>query len=126
MNREVEQDPMFQLLTDALRAGPGSPAWRDAVSKLKDSAGATDEYSLILQARERLESGKEWRSIRAGAGFTRKVMDAIDREDATGGKGIPTAKIVGIIAVAVLITLIATGIYYASNGPSPEQSAISD
>jgi hypothetical protein len=126
MPREIEQDPMFQLLTDALRAGPGSPEWREAVSKLKDANGASDEYSLILQARERLESGKEWRSIRAGAGFTRKIMDALEREEAPGGRGIPTAKIVAIIAVGVLITLIATGIYYASNTPSAQQSAVSD
>ncbi len=126
MPPELEQDPLFQLLTDALRAGPGSPEWRDAVSKLKDSSSAPDEYSLILQARERLESGKEWRSIRAGAGFTRKIMDALDREDATGGRGIPTAKIVAIIAVGVLVTLVAAGIYYASSAPSLEQSAVSD
>src|SRR3954471_10048772 len=82
----VEADPMFQLLTDALRAGPGSPEWHQAVGKLR--AGGMehgDEYQMLIDAREHLESGKEYRSVRAGAGFTRKLLDGIDREEPQGG-----------------------------------------
>ena len=33
MPTDAPTDPFFELLTDALRAGPGSPQWRDAVDR---------------------------------------------------------------------------------------------
>jgi hypothetical protein len=79
-----ESDQFLQLLTDALRAGPGSPAWHDAVERLRTSgAGGSDDYALLLAARENLASGKDFRQIRAGPRFTAKVLAAVE-EASTG------------------------------------------
>ena len=110
----VETDPLFKLLTDALRAGPGSPEWHQAVSQLGNGqSGAADEYRLILDARQHLQSGKNYRSIRAGAGFTRRLMQGID-DEATGGRGrggrIPVATLItGISAVVIVLVLGVVG-----------------
>src|SRR4051812_31470893 len=89
---DFDADQFLQLLTDALRAGPGSPEWHDAVTRLRDrGAAAADagsngtvqlhkEYQLLVAAREHLESGREYRSVRPGAVFTSRVMHAIDDE----------------------------------------------
>src|SRR3712207_4215921 len=98
----AEADPMFRLLTDALRAGPGSPEWHQAVARLKLSDGAQDpsldEYQLLIEARAHLERGKGYKSVRAGAGFTRKLFEDIERGDGPGGatRGLPTAHIVAV------------------------------
>jgi len=47
-------DPFLILLTDALRAGPGSPQWHEAVSQLKLAGENVDEYKLLIEARESL------------------------------------------------------------------------
>src|SRR5215218_9833460 len=98
----VDADPLFQLLTDALRAGPGSPEWHQAVAKLREGgAEHADEYRLLITAREHLESGKDYRSVRAGPGFTRKLLDNLDKEQAGAGtkrRGVPTANLIATIS----------------------------
>jgi len=97
MAQEVDtSDPFFTLLTDALRAGPGSPEWRDAVAQLKVNGEPVDEHRLLIEAREALESGRDYRSIRAGAGFTRKLLTNLDKESPREGQKtrFPTATIV--------------------------------
>lgn len=108
-----ETDEFLRLLTDALRAGPASPEWRDAVTRLRQSGAAeADDYRLLIAARENLESGREYRSVRAGPGFTRKVMQDIEQEAAGRTPGAaPTsilaiAAIVGILAVIVVVTIL--------------------
>jgi hypothetical protein len=108
-----ETDAFLRLLTDALRAGPASPEWHDAVARLRQSGAAeADDYRLLISARENLESGREYRSVRAGPGFTRKVMQEIDQEAAGRTPGAaPTsilaiAAIVGILAVIVVVTIL--------------------
>ncbi len=32
---DIESNPLFGLLTDALRAGPGSPEWHQAIGRLR-------------------------------------------------------------------------------------------
>src|SRR3954463_2717514 len=87
----VETDPLFQLLTDALRAGPGSPEWHQAVAKVREGGVAApehaDEFRLLVAVREHLESGRDWRAVRAGPGFTRKLFERLDEEDNGGGGG---------------------------------------
>src|SRR5271163_3651417 len=81
MEEKINTDPFLQLLTDALRAGPGSPEWHQAVARVKaGETGQDDEYALLVQARENLASGKEYRQVRAGAGFTRTMMANIDAD----------------------------------------------
>jgi hypothetical protein len=105
----IESDPFFELLTDALRAGPGSPQWHQAVQKLRaDGATAGDEYRLLIDAREHLESGKEYRSVRPGPGFTRKLFTELAGESVKAG--IPTANVIAtfsVIAILAVLSLVA-------------------
>lgn len=105
---QIESDPLFQLLTDALRAGPQSAEWSQAVARVREGGGAeADEYSLLLHARENLESGKEYKAVRAGAGFTRNLFGKIDEEkEAVKSKGPPTANLLAIGAGVVLLGVI--------------------
>lgn len=108
---DIEKDPFLVLLTDALRSGPGSPEWRDAVAKLKSSGESVDEYRLLVEAREALESGKDYRSVRAGPGFTRKLLNNIDQEQSSGGKPFPVAGTIAVIAGLVILGGLALAIY---------------
>ena len=101
----METDPFFTLLTDALRAGPGSPQWHDAIASLRQQGlEGADEHRLLIEARENLESGREFRAVRAGPGFTRKLMSEIEKEPAGGHKnGIPTATLIAIICGLLIV-----------------------
>jgi len=103
---EVENDPFLILLTDALRAGPGSPQWHEAVSKLKENGENVDEYRLLVEARQALESGKDYRSIRAGAGFTRKVMEGLEQQPAQHKPRISLASLIALLAGVLVIAII--------------------
>src|ERR1044071_7992298 len=103
---QFEADQFLKLLTDALRAGPGSPQWHEAVNQLKNSSIAdADEYRMLINAREHLESGRDYRSIRAGPEFTRKVMRAIDKDAAHTPSG-PSAGIIAIVATIGIIAIV--------------------
>jgi hypothetical protein len=127
---DFESDRFLTLLTDALRAGPGSPQWHQAVERLQ-STDATDEYRLLVTAREHLESGKSYRSLRAGPGFTRKVLDGIRAETKLGSSGSPgrfsaatmiavASAVVGIAAIGIIVYLLSTG------GEKPARSGVDD
>ena len=110
---QFDSDQFLKLLTEALRAGPGSPEWHEAVNQLKNSSLAdADEYRMLINAREHLESGRDYRSIRAGPGFTRRVISAIEDEAAAQAPSPPSAGLIallaaaGIIAVIVIVTII--------------------
>jgi hypothetical protein len=109
---DFQSDQFLQLLTDALRAGPGSPEWHDAVEALRrDGRDEGDEYQLLLTARENLEKGKEYRSIRAGAGFARKLNAALDEDDTSTKKSPPTAGAIAIISAGLILTAAAVLLY---------------
>src|SRR5947207_13523947 len=119
---QFDSDQFLKLLTEALRAGPGSPQWHEAVNHLKSSSLAdADEYRMLINAREHLESGRDYRSIRAGAGFTRKVMSAIDEEAAAQAPAPPSASTIAIVAAAAVITVIVIVlvIWYLRGPPQP-------
>lgn len=121
---EIEKDPFLVLLTDALRAGPGSPEWREAVAKLKLSAGETDEYRILIEAREALESGKDYRSVRAGPGFTRKLLNNIESEQpASSRRPFPLTGFIAVLAAVVIAVVIGVAIYQlyprGSAAPAP-------
>jgi len=110
MAADIESNPLFGLLTDALRAGPGSPEWHNAVAKLRaEGLADSDEYRLLVTVRERLESGREYRSVRAGPGFTRKVLDGIEQERQAGTRtsGVPLANIIAVVSVIAVIGVLA-------------------
>jgi hypothetical protein len=109
MDPAFDTDEFLQLLTDALRAGPGSPSWHQAITRLREGgvravAGA-DDYKLLLAARETLEQGKQYRSVRAGPAFTRELMARLDA-DGAGPKhdGPPrTTMWVAVVSLALLL-----------------------
>jgi hypothetical protein len=114
-----QSEEFLKLLTDALRAGPGSPQWRDVVTLLRsENAAEADEYQLLITARERLESGREFRSIRPGPGFTRKVMQAVDQERASKTP-IPSATLIAVIAAAAILTILIVVAVMLSTNPAP-------
>src|SRR5688572_4179777 len=105
---DFETDPQLIALTDALRAGPGSPQWRDAVNRLREQGGdQADEYLLLCTAREHLASGRSYREIHAGPGFSRKVMQAVEQEQAGGPSRVTlTAGFIALISAVVVIGLL--------------------
>jgi hypothetical protein len=114
-----ESDQFLQLLTDALRAGPGSPEWHDAVGTLRTNGNAEhDEYRLLITARENLEKGREYRSIRAGPGFTTKLNDALDNQ-ASSKKPPPTTGIVAFASAALILLGAAVILYLLFPGGTP-------
>src|SRR5436190_15011609 len=116
---DFASDQFLQLLTDALRAGPGSPEWHEAVEALRTNGIAEkNEYRLLISARENLEKGKKYRSVRAGPGFGRKLDDALDAE-ATGRKGAPTTSVVAIVSAGLLLAAAAVLLYLLFPGGAP-------
>jgi hypothetical protein len=105
-------DPFLILLTDALRAGPGSPEWHQAVAQLKLSGENVDEYKLLIDAREALESGREYRSVRAGPGFTRKLLTELDqRKPPAAPSRFNLATLIAAIAGVVIVAVVAIVVY---------------
>jgi hypothetical protein len=106
---DLESEQFMTLLTDALRAGPGSPEWHQAIGVLRTSGGSAgaDEYQMLVRAREDLESGRDYRSVKAGPGFTRKVLAAIEEEGSATPKGLPSATLIAMLASGVILAVVA-------------------
>src|SRR5262245_62512758 len=112
------ESSQLQLVTEALRAGPGSPAWREALALIEHSPEA-DEYKVLYTARERLASGRGYREVRAGAGFTRKLFDAIEQEQAGGEKksaAIPSANLIAVTSAVVILAILAVIAWFVIPG----------
>jgi hypothetical protein len=105
---DIQGEQFMTLLTDALRAGPGSPEWHQAVGVLRTSGanGDVDEYQLLVRAREDLESGKDYRAVRPGPGFTRKVLAGVEEEGGGGAAGMPSANLLALIGAGVILAVI--------------------
>jgi hypothetical protein len=70
---------------------------------------AAQEYKALYDARERLASGRQYREVRAGPGFTRKVFDAIEQEDlATGSTpaAAPAANLIAAVSALVILGVL--------------------
>jgi hypothetical protein len=105
-------DPFLQLLTDALRAGPGSPEWHQAVGRIKaGEKGTDDEYTLLVRARENLASGKAYREVKPGVGFTRKVLQSINNDSPANRKGPFTASWISYIGAGLVVATLAVVIF---------------
>ena len=121
------ESAQLELLTEALRAGPGTPQWRDALATLDVAPPppGADEFKLLYAARERLASGRNYREVRAGAGFTRQVFDAID-QDAEGGsapKAVPSANLIAALSAAVILGILAVVAWLVVPGGGDENAA---
>ncbi len=104
-------DPFLTLLTDALRAGPGSPEWHQAVSQLKLAGENVDEYKLLIEAREALESGRDYRSVRAGPGFTRKLLNELENKAPVARSRFHVATLIAALAGVVIIAVVGILVY---------------
>ena len=122
---DLQSEQFMTLLTDALRAGPGSPEWNQAVKALRATNGNTDELTLLTTAREHLESGKEFRSVRAGAGFTRRVLEGIEQEEKAAG-GPPTANLIALIAAGAILGVVVIISVMLFKGSNPQRHAIDE
>jgi hypothetical protein len=108
------ESAQLELLTEALRAGPGTPQWREALDTLQAVPGGADEYKLLCAARERLASGRSYREVRAGAGFTRKVFDSIEHDETAAGaspKALPSANLIAAVSAAAILGILAVVAY---------------
>lgn len=112
MDTAFESDALLKLLTEALRRGPGSPEWHSAVSSLRNlDSPAVDEYRLLITARERLESGRQYREVRAGPAFTRELFDQLESAAAVSRR--PTiGLIVRLLCLLVLVGAVAMVVMY--------------
>lgn len=120
---EFETDEMLKLLTEALRRGPGSPEWHDAVERLRSSgAKEADDFRLLMTVRERLESGQSYREVRAGPAFTRELMQRIDDEPAKASGKQRTILIVSLVCIALLVGSVAILVTMMSNGQPRDQA----
>src|SRR5580693_7747851 len=106
---DTENDPFLNLLTEALRDGPGSPQWREALAQLP--ADGQDEYRKLIDAREALESGREYRSVRPGAGFTRKVMSGLEHQKPASASKLRIATIIAALSAIVILGLVGLAVY---------------
>jgi hypothetical protein len=108
MATDLQSEEFMTLLTDALRAGPGSPEWHQAVGVLKASGanGDADEYQMLVRAREDLESGRDYRAVRPGPGFSRKVLTGIDEEPPAGVRGLPSANLLALVGAGVILAVV--------------------
>lgn len=103
---KAEQDEqLLQLVSDALRDGPGSAAWQEAVRLIDPADG--QELDALYSVRQRLESGKRWRQIRPGTNFTRKVMDAVDQQSDASVRPTGPATIIAILCGLLVLVVIA-------------------
>src|SRR4051812_15190573 len=114
---DLNDEKMFELVTDALRAGPGSPQWHQAMVLVRESgaeSGGEDDHTVLLAARGHLERGGEYRSVGGGGGFPGKVMEGVEKEAAgRGGKpGLSMANIVTIAAVIVMMSVAGLILYF--------------
>lgn len=98
---DIHSEAFEQLIGEALRAGSGSPAWTQAIDTLRAAGSEGDEFALLCRAREDLESGKAYRTVSGGPGFTQKLMDRLDQED-TAGPSFSTSTLIAIAAGIVL------------------------
>jgi hypothetical protein len=122
---DLQSEEFMTLLTDALRAGPASPEWSQAVKVLRSSNQNVDEYTLLCSARENLESGKDYRSVHAGVGFTRKVMERVEQEGTPRTRS--TASIIALLAGIVIVGVIVVVSVMLYKGPAtPPQQRASD
>lgn len=128
-----QSDAFEQLLAEALRAGPGSGQWQQALEAVRAAGGEgaagkspvsvdqAAEYQLLLAARERLESGREYRTVRAGPQFTRQVMQQVDDLSASRGrKKWSRGRVLswlGAATIVIVLLVVVPGFFVPPIGP---------
>lgn len=112
----LERDAaLFERVMDALRAGPGTLEWDEALRQVEGGkengvpADVRAQVELLTRVRRRLSAGRRWREVSAGDRFTRKLMARID-----AGPERKTLPITGWVVVLGLLAVAGAGVYLAS------------
>ncbi len=114
LESELERQALAEVVAEALRAGPGTPAWRAALGQTEmGSVDATEQLRLLRLVRQRLEQGRSWRAVTAGPDFTAGVMRGIDEHEAAGKQRSFLARWILGACVAVLMAM---GVWLAASG----------
>lgn len=117
---EFETDDLLKLLTEALRRGPGSPQWHEAIQKLRDQGiRENDEYRLLMTVRERLQAGQSYREVWAGPAFTRDLMQRIRDESVPSSARSRLLVWVSVVCLVLLIGSSVALISLISRKPPP-------
>jgi hypothetical protein len=110
----------FNLLTDALRAGPGTQEWIRAVQQFKNGQG-TNELRALLKARQHLEAGKSFRSLETSPRLTQTVLASIAAEGAPrflqprhAPFSLSSKPIVALMSVAATLLVVVGGLVFES------------
>jgi len=111
---DLQSEQFMTLLTDALLAGPGSPQWQEAVSILRRAGAEGDEYAMLITAREHLESGRQYRAVRPGPNFTRKVLTEIEQTTPRRSLGGSPATWIALAAIVLVAAMIGLLVYVAA------------
>ena len=113
-----DDDALMTLLTDALRAGPASPEWSRALAMLRETNPAGgDEYQLLLNARQNLESGRRYKEIRGGPAFGRRVLDGVDAiSNERGRRWSPLTLLIGFGVLCVVAAAVGVGAWLVEGG----------
>ena len=111
----------FDMLTDALRAGPGTPEWGRAVQQFKN--GQSAEFRALLKARQRLEAGKAYRALDSSPHLTEAVLACIAAEALPRPRrvaqlfshfAISSKSAVALFSVAATLLVVVGGLYFES------------
>ena len=123
-------DSRLQLLSEALRAGPGSAEWAAAVieaARVGTSSGL-DEYAVLVQARERLADGRGYRSVRAGPGFGRRLMARVESTQVAARPRSPLSAgpfaYIGVALIVGVAGLLLALILRSTNGEGGSQQEL--
>lgn len=127
MDELENSDRLLQLVSEALRAGPGSSQWREAMELVRDGPEA-DELARLQQVRERLQAGKKWRQVRPGTGFTRRVMEAVDQQIDARARSTGPATIIAILSglvVLIVIAILIPMLFFRAHPPAATSDELS-
>lgn len=115
LNIEADAE-LLELVSDALREGPDSPHWREALERMGPHGAGTDEYRQLCDARERLESGKGYRQVRAAPGFKNDLFQELDRVESGGRlRGVSPASWIAALSACVIVAVLALFLYLFSS-----------
>ena len=123
-------DSRLQLLSEALRAGPGSAEWAAAVVEAArvGTHSGLDEYAVLVQARERLADGRGYRSVRAGPGFGRRLMARVDATQVAARPRSPLSAgpfaYIGVALIVGVAGLLLALILRSTNGEGGSQQEL--
>ena len=108
----IEADPFLKLLTDALRAGPGSPEWHQAVAQLREGGRGRTPTSTSCSSPP-ASTSRAARSTAPSApapASPASCSTAIEEErrhGATSVAALPTATVIAVACGLVIVAVVA-------------------